>query len=280
MEEPMSLVEIGPSSTMEEILHAYPSAKVGLFQRYHIGGCASCGYQSADTLAAVCQTHNITDSIDDVIVCIRGSREVEARLHIQPVEVAAVLKRGELVQLLDVRSPQEWEVAHIPGAQLLTVELTFEALDSWPKDTLVVVYSNQGRRSLEKASYFRAYGLTNVKSMDGGLEAWTKEIGLPGVGLGIRDRIAKILRHDLAAIALEVNDESALHVGHVGGASGGGHYRVTIVSPLFASKNPVERHHMVYAALAAEMQQAIHSLVLTTLAPGEQVPHAAKAHCA
>jgi rhodanese-related sulfurtransferase len=184
MEELMSIVEIGPSSTMEEILHAYPSANVGLFQRYHIGGCASCGYQPVDTLAAVCQTHNITDSMDDVIACIRGSRAVEVQLHIQPAEVAVALERGALVQLLDVRSPQEWEVAHIPGAQLLTVELTFEALDSRPKDTLVVVYSNQGRRSLEKASYFRAYGLSNVKSMDGGLEAWTKEIGLSGVGLG------------------------------------------------------------------------------------------------
>ena len=89
--------------------------------------------------------------------------------------------------------------------------------------------------------------------MDGGLEAWTKEIGLSGVGLGIRDRFAKILRHGLAAIALEVNDESARHGGHVGGASGSGHYRVTIVLPLFASKNPVERHRMVYAAFAAEM---------------------------
>jgi len=46
-----SLVEIGPSSTMEEILYAYPSANVGLFQRYHIGGRTSCGYQPVDTLA-------------------------------------------------------------------------------------------------------------------------------------------------------------------------------------------------------------------------------------
>ncbi len=73
VEELMSLVEISPSSTMEEILYAYPSANVGLFQRYHIGGCASCGYQPVDTLVAVCQTHNITDSMDDVITCIRGS---------------------------------------------------------------------------------------------------------------------------------------------------------------------------------------------------------------
>ena len=173
----MLLQEIGPDTTMEEILRAYPSAKIGLFQRYHIGGCASCGYQPMDTLAEVCRTHNIVDSVDAVIACIRQSQGVEAQLHIRPAEVAAALKRGEQVRLLDVRSPQEWEAAHIQGTQFLTVELTFEALDSWPKDTPVVLYSNHGRRSLDRASYFRAYGLTNVKSIDGGLTAWLVGVG-------------------------------------------------------------------------------------------------------
>jgi len=180
----MSLQEIGPDTTMEEILRAYPSAKIGLFQRYHIGGCASCGYQPTDTLAEVRCTHNIVESLDAVIACIRQSQEVEAQLHIRPAEVAA-LQREEQVRLLDVRSPQEWEAAHIRGAQLVTVALTFEALDSWPKDTPVVLYSNHGRRSLDKASYFRAYGLTNVKSMDGGLTAWLAEVG-PVVPLSLR----------------------------------------------------------------------------------------------
>ena len=85
----MSLQEIGPDTTMEEILRAYPSAKIGLFQRYHIGGCASCGYQPTDTLAEVCRTHNIVDSLDAVIACIRQSQGVEAQLHIRPAEVAA-----------------------------------------------------------------------------------------------------------------------------------------------------------------------------------------------
>jgi rhodanese-related sulfurtransferase len=173
----MSLQEIGPDTTMEEILRAYPSAKIGLFQRYHIGGCASCGYQPTDTLTAVCRTHNIVDSLDAVIACIRQSQGVEAQLHIRPAEVAAALQREEHMRLLDVRSPPEWEAAHIQGAQLVTVELTFEALDSWPQDTPVVLYSNHGRRSLDRASYFRAYGLTNVKSMDGGLTAWLAEVG-------------------------------------------------------------------------------------------------------
>jgi len=55
----VSSPEIGPNTTMAEILDAYPSAKVGLFQRYHIGGCASCGYQPGDTLQEVCATHDI-----------------------------------------------------------------------------------------------------------------------------------------------------------------------------------------------------------------------------
>ena len=37
-------------------------------------------------------------------------------------------------------------------------------------------YSNAGRRSLEVASYFMAYGFTNVRNMAGGLEAWSVEL--------------------------------------------------------------------------------------------------------
>lgn len=168
----MSSRDIGPGSAMQEILQAYPSAKVGLFVRYHIGGCASCGYEPTDTLAEVCRKHNIADSLDAVLACIRQSEDVEAQLHISPTELALALKRGEKLRLLDVRSAEEWEAGYIPGAQRVTVELTFEALDSWPKDTPIVFYSNEGRRSLDKAAYFRAYGFTNARSLDGGMDAW------------------------------------------------------------------------------------------------------------
>jgi monothiol glutaredoxin len=70
---------------------------------------------------------------------------------------------------------------HIPGAQFLTLELKFEALDTWPKDTRIVCYSNAGHRSLEVASYFMAYGFTNVRNMAGGLEAWSGELQVPTV---------------------------------------------------------------------------------------------------
>jgi BolA protein len=85
-----------------------------------------------------------------------------------------------------------------------------------------------------------------------------------------KDKIETILRQALAATEVEVEDESAQHAGHAGAASGGGHYRVTVVSPLFEGKTPVARHRMVYAALATEMLREIHALALTTLTPGQR----------
>ena len=85
-----------------------------------------------------------------------------------------------------------------------------------------------------------------------------------------KEKIEQTLRQTLAATVVEVEDESALHAGHAGAAAGGGHYRVTVVSPLFEGKPLVARHRMVYAALATEMQQTIHALALTTLTPSQR----------
>ncbi|MFN0167044.1 MAG: rhodanese-like domain-containing protein [Bryobacteraceae bacterium] len=210
----MSL-EITGSTTMGEILSAHPSAKLGLFRRYHIGGCTACGYQPTDTLEQVMGEHNISDPLEAVIAAILESRQVEVGLQILPTavaaaltpkqearlvelsspEVEAALERGESWPLIDVRSPEEWAQGHIPGAQFLTLELKFEALDTWPKDTRIVFYSNSGRRSLEVASYFMAYGFTNVRNMAGGLEAWSggmqaSDVAPPTVGMSaIAERV-------------------------------------------------------------------------------------------
>ncbi|HJW50716.1 MAG TPA: BolA family protein [Burkholderiaceae bacterium] len=80
----------------------------------------------------------------------------------------------------------------------------------------------------------------------------------------MRDRLAV-----LAPLELRIYDESALHVGHAGAASGGGHYRMTLVSGAFAGQPRVARHRLVYDALADLMQREIHALAMTLLAPDE-----------
>jgi BolA protein len=85
--------------------------------------------------------------------------------------------------------------------------------------------------------------------------------------------VARAIRERLAALdpeALDLVDESALHAGHAGAAGGGGHYRLTIVSPRFRGQGTLARHRMVYGALAPMMRREIHALSIQALAPEER----------
>lgn len=63
--------------------------------------------------------------------------------------------------------------------------------------------------------------------------------------------------------ALEVIDESALHVGHAGARpEGETHFRVRISAAAFAPMSRVERHRALHAALGAELIGRIHALAL------------------
>ncbi len=85
------------------------------------------------------------------------------------------------------------------------------------------------------------------------------------------DTLAAI-RQRLTALqpeSLELLDESAQHAGHAGAASGGGHYRLTIVSPHFAGLSAVARHRLVYQTLGDLMHGRVHALAITALTPEE-----------
>jgi rhodanese-related sulfurtransferase len=184
----MAPIDIALTTTMEEILRAYPSAKVGLFQRYHIGGCDSCSYKPAETLEEVRKNFNIKEGLDEIVNVILGSAAVFASLHLSPQDLASALEANEALTLLDVRKREEHEARNLPGSRLVTVELTFEILDTWPKETQLVFYSNDGRRSLDKASYFRAYGFPRARSLTGGLACWDAQCGLEAIPVRAAER--------------------------------------------------------------------------------------------
>ena len=73
----------------------------------------------------------------------------------------------------------------------------------------------------------------------------------------------------LAPTRIELIDDSAQHAGHEGARSGGGHYRLLVVSSAFAGKSTVSRHRLVYDALGELMRQKIHALSIKSLTPDE-----------
>jgi BolA protein len=81
----------------------------------------------------------------------------------------------------------------------------------------------------------------------------------------IRERLETQLNPD----SVEIVDESHLHVGHPGARDGRGHFRVRIVSDLFAGLPRLARHRRVYAALGELMQTDIHALNIEALSSDE-----------
>jgi len=81
--------------------------------------------------------------------------------------------------------------------------------------------------------------------------------------------IRRRLIETFAPLECQLTDESAMHAGHAGAASGGGHYRLHIVSARFEGQNRVNRHRLVYDCLQDMMHTAIHALAITALAPSE-----------
>jgi BolA protein len=88
--------------------------------------------------------------------------------------------------------------------------------------------------------------------------------------------VAQVMRESLTSqlkpIRLDIENESHLHAGHQGSPNTGeSHFRVLIVSPMFAGLSRVERHRMVNDALADLLKSKVHALALRTYAPGETI---------
>ena len=81
--------------------------------------------------------------------------------------------------------------------------------------------------------------------------------------------ICTLLHNTFHPSVCELIDDSALHAGHAGAASGGGHYQLRIISALFEGQNRVNRHRLVYDCLRDLMRSEIHALAITALAPSE-----------
>jgi len=166
---------VDPNITMQELLEQYPGAQRALFRKYHIGGCSSCGFAPDETLGGVCERNENLD-VAEVIDHIQASDAEDRTMQIEPRELADAMNGGAKVQLLDVRTREEYEAVKIDGAELFTQESMQKIMSGWPKNDLLVIYDHQGTRSLDAAAYFQGHGFERVKSLRGGIDAWSAEV--------------------------------------------------------------------------------------------------------
>lgn len=87
-----------------------------------------------------------------------------------------------------------------------------------------------------------------------------------------QDRISLFeadLKSAFQVLQLDIEDESHLHAGHAGAATGGGHFKLTIVAPEFEGMSKVTRHRAIYAALNKHFPESIHALTILAYTPSE-----------
>lgn len=170
----MPAAALSAHSTLAEILEAIPGARRALFRLYHIGGCQSCAFSPAETLAELC-ARNSLPAPEDVLAAIEREAATEARLLISPHELAQALATDPPPALYDLRSPEEFAAVHIPGSRRLDQPAIQELLANPSPTRLIVLIDHRGERSLDAAAYFIGHGLQNIRALRGGIDAYSLE---------------------------------------------------------------------------------------------------------
>jgi len=87
-------------------------------------------------------------------------------------EVKSMKKNGEKFVLIDVRMPHETASRSIEGAKLIPLQEFDRRHSEIPQDKDVVLYCQNGIRSIMACRYLKKLGYSRVKNLEGGISRW------------------------------------------------------------------------------------------------------------
>lgn len=104
--------------------------------------------------------------------------ETDLPLEVDVATVAGWIDQGRDFTLIDVREPDEYELAKIPAAKLIPMSQLRERLDELEslRDRHLVIHCHHGGRSLRVTEALRGQGFPKVQNMAGGIDDWSHRI--------------------------------------------------------------------------------------------------------
>jgi rhodanese-related sulfurtransferase len=100
-----------------------------------------------------------------------GAAEAALPAEISVAQAHTEYQSGTL--MLDVRTQEEWDQVHIPGATFIPLDQLENRLAELPRDQEIVVYCRSGNRSQTGRDILLDAGFTQVTSMAGGINQWS-----------------------------------------------------------------------------------------------------------
>ena len=133
-------------------------------------GCKVCG-----------PNPDVTELIDYEAFCgVPGHDHDEgsagAGWDITATELAARLKQGDSLRLVDVREPHELEISRLPGAQLIPLGQMAARLSELNSADEIILFCKAGVRSRRALELLAGAGFRKLKNLKGGINAWAKEV--------------------------------------------------------------------------------------------------------
>jgi len=127
----------------------------------------------------VCGTHpTVKELIDYEAFCGAGDGGPEGAdgVEITPKDLQRERSRKPDLLLVDVREPREAEIASIEGARLIPLRELPRRLSELPSHAEIVTHCHHGQRSLKAREILVGAGFHNVRSLAGGIDAWSREV--------------------------------------------------------------------------------------------------------
>ena len=126
----------------------------------------------------------ITDLIDYQEFCgVRGAEPAPAASAtaadgdaITPLELKALLDRGERPFILDVRNPEEIAICRIDGSTVIPLPELADRLGELDPSIPMVVHCKSGVRSAKAIALLRDAGFTRLTNLTGGILGWIKDV--------------------------------------------------------------------------------------------------------
>jgi rhodanese-related sulfurtransferase len=97
-------------------------------------------------------------------------------LEISAVQAAEKMNNGAAFVLLDCREPEELAIARIEGAKHIPMGDVPSRQQELDPDVEMAVICHKGVRSMNVAVFLREQGFTNVVSVRGGTDAWSRDV--------------------------------------------------------------------------------------------------------
>lgn len=159
---------------MTEVNQELPEVHTLLFKKFQIG-MPVAGYKPGETVNSVAEAHS--KNVTEILALLNNEMGDQVVSLISPEDLKGKMNAGDSnLKILDIRERWEYDIAKFNGAEFITQETVESILGNLKPENEIVLVDWKGDRGPSFQKYLAERELLNVKTLEGGIDAWADRI--------------------------------------------------------------------------------------------------------